>query len=335
MKKEPWFKIFMPCFLQYAPSVSLFFVFTGVFSLIFSLYNLETEAVLYAFFLCCLLTAVIFPVRFLFLRKNHKKYLEIQRNLPLFPDRPPCPHTLYEYDMQQILIRFKQQTDDAVSALKNERQEAFDYYTTWVHQIKTPISAMKMILENDDTKEHRELLLELFRIEQYVEMALQYLRLGSESSDYVFKEYDLDLIIKQAIHKFAPQFIAKKIRLHYSPASVRVLTDEKWLLFIIEQILSNSLKYTQTGSISISVSEEKILTIADTGIGIAPEDLPRIFDKGYTGYNGRLYKKSTGLGLYLCRMASDRLSHKISITSSPGAGTSVSLALEKHHLETE
>ena len=106
-------------------------------------------------------------------------------------------------------------------------------------------------------------------------------------------------------------------------------------MFIIEQILSNSLKYTQTGSISISVSEEKILTIADTGIGIAPEDLPRIFDKGYTGYNGRLYKKSTGLGLYLCRMASDRLSHKISITSSPGAGTSVSLALEKHHLETE
>ena len=160
-------------------------------------------------------------------------------------------------------------------------------------------------------------------------MALNYLRLGSESSDYVFREYDLDLILKQAIHKFAPQFIAKKIRLNYAPVSVRVLTDEKWLLFLIEQILSNSIKYTQEGSVTIAVTQDKILTIADTGIGIAPEDLPRIFEKGYTGYNGRLDKKSTGLGLYLCQMAANRLSHNISVISSPGIGTTVSIDLKE------
>lgn len=218
---------------------------------------------------------------------------------------------------------------------QTERKESLDYYTTWVHQIKTPISTMKMILESEDTDEHRELLAELFRIEQYVEMVLSYLRLGSEHSDYVFKECDLDKIIKQAIHRYAPQFVRRKIRLDYKPTTVKVLTDEKWLLFIIEQILSNSIKYTPQGYVSITVTPYKILKIADTGIGIAAEDVPRIFEKGFTGYNGRSDKKSTGLGLYLCKKAADRLSYKISVESTPGVGTTISIDLHTDKLILE
>ena len=210
-----------------------------------------------------------------------------------------------------------------------------DYYTTWVHQIKTPISVMRMLLQEEDTGEHRELLAELFRIEQYVEMVLGYLRLGGESRDFVFQEYDLDSIIRQAIHKYAPLFVRNRIRLSYEPTDVRVLTDEKWLLFLIEQVLSNAIKYTPEGKVDITVTRDKVLRIADTGIGIAPEDLPRIFEKGFTGYNGRADKKSTGLGLYLCRLTAEKLSHKIKAESVVGEGTVFSVDLYRERLETE
>lgn len=166
-------------------------------------------------------------------------------------------------------------------------------------------------------------------------MVLSFLRLGSDSSDFVFQQYDLDAIIRQAVHKYAPQFVRKRLRLQYEPASVQVLTDEKWLLFILEQLLSNAVKYTQEGTITIAVTPEKLLKVSDTGIGIAPEDVPRIFEKGFTGYNGRADRKSTGLGLYLCRIAADRLSHKISVESVVGGGTVVTLDLHTDDLKVE
>lgn len=220
----------------------------------------------------------------------------------------PAPATLAEVDYEAMISCLRTALNESTTLRQTERQESLDYYTAWVHQIKTPVSVMKMILESEDTEEHRELLAELFRIEQYVEMVLSYLRLGSSTSDYVFAEYDLDPIIRQAIRKYAPQFIRRKLRLVYTPTDVSVLTDEKWLLFIIEQVLSNSIKYTPAGgSVTISIVDGGVLRISDTGIGISPEDLPRIFEKGFTGYNGRADKKSTGLGLYLCRTAASRL----------------------------
>ena len=166
-------------------------------------------------------------------------------------------------------------------------------------------------------------------------MVLCYFRLDSDSSDFLFRQYDLDGIIKQAVRKYASQFVHKRIRLVYQPLAVTVLTDEKWLLFILEQLLSNAIKYTYRGEIRISVSDDKVLHIADTGIGIAPEDLPRVFDKGFTGYNGRADKKSTGLGLYLCRQAAAKLSHTLRIVSEPGKGTIVSIDLHTAPLEVE
>ncbi|MCM1570014.1 MAG: ATP-binding protein [Roseburia sp.] len=160
-------------------------------------------------------------------------------------------------------------------------------------------------------------------------MVLAYLRLGSLSTDYVFKKYALDDIIRQALRKFAGQFIGEGIKLEFTPSGKWVVTDEKWLSFVIEQLLSNALKYTRTGSVCIMMEEPDVLCIRDTGIGIAPEDLPRIFERGYTGYNGRRDKKASGLGLYLCQRVCKALGHEIRIESVLDSGTTVRLRLEE------
>lgn len=165
---------------------------------------------------------------------------------------------------------------------------------------------------------------ELFKIEQYVEMVLQYLRLNSSINDFVLKEYDLDDIIRQAVRKYAPMFVRKKLTLHYDPVQTKVVTDEKWLVFVLEQVLGNAIKYTASGEISIYM-EGGCLVIEDSGIGILPEDLPRIFEKGYTGYNGRSDKKASGIGLYLVRKILNKLGHKILAESEPEKGTKVRL----------
>ena len=161
-----------------------------------------------------------------------------------------------------------------------DRSDMIDYYTMWVHQIKTPISAMKLLIQTSESEISSDLSSELFKIEQYVEMVLSYIRLGSNENDFVIKEYDLDNIVRQAIRKYAPLFIRKKINLDFQPTTYKVLTDEKWLVFVIEQLLSNAIKYTNKGKISIYPLEDKKLVIEDTGIGISQEDIPRIFDKG-------------------------------------------------------
>lgn len=150
---------------------------------------------------------------------------------------------------------------------------------------------MRLLLQESDTSDSRALAEELQKIEQYVEMVLCYLRLSADSTDFLFREYDLDAIVRQAVRRYASQFIKKKLRLRYEPLGCTVLTDEKWLLFVIEQVLSNAIKYTPSGFIEISLERPRVLCIRDTGIGIDPADLPRIFETGFTGGNGRLDKR--------------------------------------------
>lgn len=335
MKEERRCRVLGKFFWQHRLTGLIFLADVCIFALVFSLYDLETEAVAYAGALCALFMAVTAAVsfcRYVAARRQRERLLS---NPELSTEELPPARTLAEEDYQAMLRSLKALFDANLTAWENERRESMDYYTTWVHQIKTPISAMRMMLQGDDTEENRALLAELFRIEQYVEMVLSYLRLESDSSDFVFREYGLDGIIRQGIRKYAGQFIGKRIALVYEPTDIFVLTDEKWLLFIIEQLLSNAVKYTEKGRVTITVTENKILKISDTGIGIAPEDIPRIFEKGFTGYNGRADKKSTGLGLYLCRLTAGKLSHKISVQSTVGEGTTFSLDLYTDKLETE
>ena len=210
-----------------------------------------------------------------------------------------------------------------------------EYYTLWVHQIKTPIAAMSLLLQEEDTPENGELSMELFRIEQYVEMVLQYLRLDSPDHDLAFRSVDVDDCVRQAVRKYARSFIRKKIALDFQETGIEIVSDEKWLVFVLEQLLTNASKYTKEGG-SVRIGQENgLLVLRDTGIGIRPEDLPRIFEWGYTGYNGRLDKRSTGVGLALVKQVMEMLGNKMEIRSVLGEGTEVFLDLRRTELEAE
>lgn len=303
-------------------------------AIVFYLYNVESEPVLYSMGICSFFSIVFIISHYLWYKRRHLERMHIKDHI-LYIEDFQAPRTLSEADYIDILKKLKKEYASLQTKLQNERKDSIDYYTTWVHQIKTPIAVMRMIIQSEDTDVNRALGAELFRIEQYVEMVLCYFRLDSNSSDFIFNIYDLDQIIRQAIRKYAAQFIQRKIKLQYTGSDKQVLTDEKWLLFILEQLLSNAVKYTPTGSVTIDVTEDSKVMIRDTGIGIAPEDIPRVFEKGYTGYNGRADKKSTGLGLYLCMQATKKLNNHIKIESRAGIGTTVILDLyrESHQVE--
>ena len=183
---------------------------------------------------------------------------------------------------------------------------------------------LSLLLRQEDSELTRELASELFKTEQYVEMALSYQRVNSVSSDFVLGRRPLEPLVRQAVKKYAPLFNRRRIALDLQPLSVQVLTDEKWLCFVVEQLLSNALKYTPTGGrITIRLEPPATLVIQDTGIGIAPEDLPRVCEKGYTGRNGRQDMRATGIGLYLCKQVLTRLGHGLELRSVPGEGTTV------------
>ena len=208
-----------------------------------------------------------------------------------------------------------------------ERLRLREAILTGVHQIKTPMAVMKLYL-GAESPEHRAMGAELFRMEQYVDMVLQYLRLDGGENDLVITRCDLDELIREAVRRYGPQFVLRKLSLHYEPTERTVVTDRKWFVCILEQLLSNAIKYTPEGCITIRL-EGDCLRISDTGIGIAPEDLPRIFEKGYTGENGRLERTSSGLGLYLAGKAAALLHIPITVDSRPGQGTTFTLHLRQ------
>lgn len=267
-----------------------------------------------------------------------KRPVEEQAQLPeATDDAEILYHRLLE---NQSIARSESESSAAV-----RQSRMRDYYSMWVHQIKTPISAMKLLLEAEREElgqlmcdEEPQATLtelsdnldsfedELFRIEEYVSMALQYQRVSSTENDFVLEKISLDGVIRDTIKKYAKIMIRRHIGINYSGTKKQVYTDEKWLAFILEQILSNAIKYTPQGFVTIETAEEKdrfFITIKDTGIGIKAEDLPRVFEKGYTGYNGHADKKATGIGLYLCRQMADKLGHTIRMESEIGKGTKV------------
>lgn len=211
-----------------------------------------------------------------------------------------------------------------------------DYFTLWLHQIKTPISAISLLMQRDNkSKFSYQMEQELLQIENYTHMALNYLKIEQSGSDLDFVQVSLDRVIKETVKKFSILFIYNRIQLDYQETDKVVLSDEKWLKVLVEQVLSNSLKYTPEGGmikIYMSPTKEAQLIIEDTGIGIRSEDLPRIFDRGYSGFNGRIHEKSTGLGLFLSQEITKRLGHEMSIESTVGKGTKVMIDLARTSL---
>lgn len=320
-------RLFLKYLKAHRRSIAIGILFFFIFLISFSLYHLPVKAVIYPVMLCTLLGLLWMLVDFHRVRQKAQTLQRIRSLTDVITGSFPLAEGPVEEVYQQILHAIGEEYTRYCTDMNHKYSNMMDYYTVWVHQIKTPIASMRLHLQNEDTALSRKLSADLFRIEQYVEMVLTFLRLDLNSTDYVLKEHDLDTIVRQAVKKFSGEFICRKLRLVYEPLSATVVTDEKWLSFVIEQVLSNALKYTPAGSITIHLTDDKKLCISDTGIGIAPEDLPRIFENGFTGYNGRSDKKASGIGLYLCKRICSNLGHNITATSVIGKGTLITIDL--------
>lgn len=212
---------------------------------------------------------------------------------------------------------------------REKLNDLMDYYTLWAHQIKTPIAASSLLVgEIEDKKVKNQLEQELFKIESYVNIVLQYLRLESFHEDLVLKKENAEDLVKEIVKKYAIFFIQKGLSLSLHDLDRTIITDKKWFVVILEQVLSNSLKYTSQGGIEIYFQEDT-LYIKDSGLGIQDADLLRVFERGFSGYNGRLTQQSSGLGLYLSKKIADELGHQISIASQVGQGTTVMISFSE------
>lgn len=324
-------------YLQNRKGVLLLSLLCGIINIIvLFLYGNDMEPILYAFVIYFIFLLFLSIFDYGKLAKKHKILLSYDSTAgtpitELLPEKE-----LLAADYQNILLNLEELQRNQTNAYTGHEKELSDFYTLWVHQIKTPIAALRLLLQTspDNISGMKS---ELFKIERYVDIILGYLRMENINQDLLLKHYSLEALVKQAVKKYSPLFIHSKLSLTLENLSLSVLTDEKWLVFSIEQLLSNAIKYTHSGGIRIyanAVLDNDILTttlvIEDTGIGIAPQDLPRIFERSFTGYNGREDKKASGLGLYLCKTILTRLGHEISITSRLREGTRVTITFTEN-----
>lgn len=307
--------------------------------LVFWLYRIPLQAISYVLLLSCSLWFLYFALEF----RNYVKGWQRCQRL-----KEETEYNLMETDMavsleeseylemiQQVISDYKHQLWEA----EQKKQEQNDYVMLWVHQIKTPITAMNLLLQSDVPENISDLQDELFEMEKYVDAMLQYVRLDSLNADFLLEECSLDSVVKTVIRYYSKSFIKKKLYVRLDSLNYTVKTDEKWLVFALKQILSNALKYTKEGGISIIGqqldSEGNVeLVIEDTGCGIVKEDLPRIFEKAFTGYNGHMEQKATGIGLFLTKKILDKLGHAITITSKEGKGTTVSICFQNWKIQS-
>ena len=306
----------------------LFVVFIAIFFVMFYLYNLPLEALIYTGSFCFLAALIASISDYANYKESYKKLNFLEQNILNDLDALPKSLDIRIDYYHKIIEKLYEELEKLTQENRQKNTDMVDYYSMWVHQIKTPIAAMNFLLDNEEI-DRKILQQELFKIERYVEMVLTYIRLDSISSDYVITKINLDEVVKDSVKKYATIFINKKIKLNYVSYETMVISDKKWLSFAFEQILGNSVKYSSAGGeITIETCENK-LVIEDKGIGIKEEDLPRIFEKGFTGFNGRYEKKSSGLGLYLCKKTLDKLGHHIEISSKVGEGTRIEITFPK------
>ncbi|MBF1077945.1 MAG: sensor histidine kinase [Solobacterium sp.] len=225
-------------------------------------------------------------------------------------------------DVKDVNEKLLNENKNLKSEMLNQKDDLNAYFLMWLHQIKTPMTVSKLLLEKPDETTNTKLKMQLMYIEQYINMAMNYLKMIDHSTDMDITQVNLDDIIKNLLKKYSLLFIHNHISLEYQSNVTHVISDSQWLTILIEQILSNALKYTENGKIAIQYLEDKhALEIRDTGIGIRSEDIPKIFDRGYSGFNGRMNEKSSGLGLYLAKKISERLNIQIEVESKLSQGS--------------
>ncbi|MGG0664584.1 sensor histidine kinase [Viridibacillus arvi] len=275
-------------------------------------------------------------IEYYFIKKHFNALKSSCRDGFIIQEELLTPKTLEQKLFQQILKQVDQQHQQKVTSILNDKKETMDYMTSWFHEIKTPISVSRLIIENEKKNPVlNSIEEEVDKIEEYVEQALYFVRADDFNQDYFIVPVDLGVVIRSIIKQNAKIFIRKKIKLKLEVESTEVLTDQKWLVYILAQILSNALKYTSPqGEVNISTEEDDIerrLIIEDNGIGVDLADIQRVFDKGFTGMNGRSHGNSTGMGLYLAKRLANKLGHSITITSEKNLFTVVTIHFPKLH----
>ncbi len=315
----------LPSYIRYRlPIAGIYAIFLVCAWLLRFLYDLPVSPMVHLTYLSvalCLICAVADYLRY------KAKLAEIRRGVGESADITEDNALEAEYIRQ--IKELRRELRDSGDRSAGRYNEMVDYYTIWAHQIKTPISALSLTAQNIDDDDLREsLMTQIVRIEDYADMVMGYIRLDSESNDLVFARQSVEDIVRQEVKKQRPAIVAKGLSLDFAGGEHEALTDSRWLGFAVGQVLSNSIKYTGKGKIRIVCDDDRVV-IEDEGMGIAAEDLPRVYEKGYTGYNGRGDKKSTGIGLYLVKRTMEMLRGDIDIESEVGKGTKVTLYLTK------
>lgn len=237
-------------------------------------------------------------------------------------------HFRQEKNLEDELNELRETLSDERNNNRLMRQDIEEYFLLWVHQIKTPITASYLLLAEEDFKNKSLLQQEVLKIENYSNMALNYLKVLNPTNDMDFQYVTIDEIINPLLKKYRVQFIYSNITLHYKKEEYRILTEPNLTSLMIEQLLNNALKYTKEGDIWIEFDpDKKQLSIKDNGIGIREEDVPKIFNKGYAGMNGQLETKSSGIGLYLVALIAKRLRQPVDIKSELGVGSTFTIQL--------
>ncbi|NMD68944.1 HAMP domain-containing histidine kinase [Bacillus sp. DNRA2] len=320
----------------------LFFMIVMVFTSIILIVSVDGEPLL-SNLLYMNISCMIFAVGYLTAGYFHHRrfYLELkgaidskQREIAaILPEPQNTQHKLF----LELIEKFIAENDKQLQTLLDEKRDGQDFIMTWIHEVKLPIAASRLIMENSSGKTVDSVVDkledELNKIDQYVEQALYYSRIDTFSKDYFIAEISLNKIVKNSVKKYAKLFINKAIRFEMKDMEQFVHSDSKWLGFIVDQILANSLKYTDvSGEIAVYFDEDnkaKRLIIQDNGIGISPEDIGRVFDKGFTGATGRSHTKSTGIGLYLAKQLAQKLGHRLTIESEQGSYTKLIIHFPK------
>lgn len=299
----------------------------GVYAVLFVfayLYRIPIEVILYPFILTIVFVLIVLLFDYIKYKEKVNKIIQICNDISSCYSVKINDKNIFDEYYLDIINELLKENRKQVSQIQKKVSDINDYFSIWVHQIKTPIASMKLKIDNEQI-DSLQLASDLNRIDHYVDLVLSFLKFDEEKIDLYFRKTDVDRIMRESLKKFSNDFIIKKIRLDYKLSKREVLTDEKWLSFVFDQLLSNALKYTDKGTISIYYDEDSCLCIKDSGIGIALADMERLFEKGFTGYNGRQYKKASGIGLYMCKRMCDKLNIGISIESVVNEYTLVKL----------
>ena len=299
----------------------------GVYAILFVfvyLYRIPIEVILYPFILTIVFVLMVLLFDYIKYKEKVNKISQICNDISSCYSVKINDKNIFDEYYLDIINELLKENRKQVSQIQKKVSDINDYFSIWVHQIKTPIASMKLKIDNEQM-DLLQLASDLNRIDHYVDLVLSFLKFDEEKIDLYFRKTDVDRIMRESLKKFSNDFIIKKIRLDYKLSKREVLTDEKWLSFVFDQLLSNALKYTDKGTISIYYDGDSCLCIKDSGLGIALADMERLFEKVFTGYNGRQYKKASGIGLYMCKRMCDKLNIAISIESIVNEYTLVKL----------